>query len=305
LHAEAFGISREELSESLEQLRSELLLKRDERIRPFRDEKILTAWNGLMIAALARVYCVTGCGKYLEAAEKAAAFIMERMHDQSGRLLRSFHLDEASIPGFLEDHAFMVWGLIELYGVTGSTVHLSDSLRLNGEMLRLFRDDLKGGFFETGSDAEHVLVRMKRGHDDVLPSGNSVAASNLVRLGRISGDESLTQEGSMTLEAFMGNATRQPMAYLQMLVANELLTSPEVEVEIVGSEKDSEARKMLLSIGKRFFPYLAVRFTSANNEEAWRRMLDNRATAYVCAGGTCLPPAAGPESLERVLGEIV
>jgi uncharacterized protein len=301
LHAEAFGIGREELSESLEQVRRELMLKRYGRIRPFRDEKILTAWNGLMIAALARVYCVTGDGKFLEAAEKAAAFIIEQLHDQSGRLLRSFHLGEASIPGFLEDYAFLTWGLIELYGVTGSSVHLFQSLRLNGEMLRLFRDDQNGGFYETGADAEEVLVRMKRGYDDVIPSGNSVAAANLIRLGRISGDGDITEEGKRTLAAFMGNASRQPLAYLQMLVADELLTGREDEIEIVGSEKDIEVRKMLLCVGKRFLPYLTLRFTSANNEETWRRMLDGRATAYVCAGGACLPPAAGQEALERVL----
>jgi len=303
LHAEEFGIGREELAANIEQLRVELLRKREERVRPFRDEKILVAWNGMMIAALAGVYRVTGDGRFLGAAEKAVTFIREHLFAPSGRLMRSRHLGESSVPAFLEDYAFLVWGLIELYGVTGDASHLSGALGLTGEMLRLFRDRDNGGFFESGADAEEVLVGMKKGHDDVFPSGNSIAAENLVRLGRITGDRSLVEEGERVLDAFMGNAGRQPLAYLRMLLARELLTGPEVRIEIVGREENGDIGTMILAVGKRFLPNLTLRFTSAGDEETRRRMEGNRATAYICSGEACLPPAAGPEALERILGD--
>jgi uncharacterized protein YyaL (SSP411 family) len=303
LHAEALGIGLEELSRTIEQMREELLKERESRVRPFRDEKILASWNGLMIAALAMVYRSTGEGRYLAAAEKAAAFIMERLYDPSGRLLRSYHLGQASVPAFLEDYAFLVWGLIELYGATGDPAQLSDALTLNGEMIRLFRDVEGGGFFESGIDTEAVLVRMKRGYDDVFPSGNSVAIINLVRLGRMTDDPSLAAEGEHALSAFLGSASRQPLAYLQMLIAHEFITCPEVRIEIVGDRGDSDFRKMIMTIGRRFIPNLTIRFTPARDEETRRRMSGNRVTAYVCTGVTCLPPAAGPEALEPVLEE--
>ena len=300
-YAEAAGVELKQLERDLEKSRQELLENREKRIRPFRDEKVLTAWNGLMIAALARGSFAGINQRFLSAAEKSASFIMKNLRDPSGRLLRSFHLGEASVPAFLEDYAFFAWGLMELYEATAKSVYLDDALHLSEEMIRLFRDDEQGGFFDTGSDAEEVLLRTKGSYDDVIPSGNSVAAINLIKLGKIFRDDSMIREGERTLRAFTGKIEQQPYGYPSMLNALDCFHGPDVEITLACRKKDGDCTAMLQLIRKKFIPDLVLRFADGAGKESDFMPLDGQPTAYICAGGACSPPAPGLQKLQQLL----
>jgi len=302
LLAEALGADAEQLATLLEEARDRLFRAREGRIRPFRDEKVLSGWNGLMIAALARGAGISGNERYLAAAEKAARFVLRDLRDSGGRLFRSHHLGEASVPAFLEDYAFLAWGLIELYCATGEPEYLDESLRLTRSMIGLFGDQA-GGFFETGADAEQVLVRMKRAYDDVTPSGNSVAAMNLLRLGRLLSDDFLVREAERTLEALLPGAARHPSGFPHLLSAWDFLSADPVDVTIVFREKGDELRWMVKTVCRRYLPNLVLRFVREGEDVQGRTTVDGTAVAWICAKGACLPPAAGPEELEARLGE--
>jgi hypothetical protein len=196
--AERGGITPELLRANLVRWQGLLRAARDMRIQPFRDEKTLTSWNGLMIATLAKGFAMCDEKCYKTAAEGGVRFIREHLQGAGGRHLRSFHRGEGSVPAFLEDYAFYVHGLIGLYEATLDRAWLNEALRLSDDMLRIFGDK-EGGLYDSGYDAEEVLIRKKSAADVVTPSGNSMAAMNLLRLGRISFGDALVGEGKRIL----------------------------------------------------------------------------------------------------------
>jgi uncharacterized protein YyaL (SSP411 family) len=295
LFAAGEGVDPATFRATLEGWRRRLLAARERRPRPLRDEKILTSWNGLMISALAKGYAVTGVARYREAADAAAAFIRGNLLKEGGRLLRSWYRGEAEIPAFLEDYAFFVWGLIELYEATLDPSYLDEARNYSRKMIRLFQDNESYGLFDTASDAENVLVRKKGGHDGVIPSGNAVAAMNLIRLGRISGDEALLEEGKGILRAFMGSVAGQPVASLHFMAALDYLNGPETEVIIHGRLDSRETASMLRAVRRRFIPGLVLRFSERNEPT----------TVRICAKGACRLPVAGIAELETLLDEII
>ena len=290
------GMAPEHLGADLQRWRELLLAERAKRTRPLRDAKALTAWNGLLIAALAKGYGVGGDERFFRAASEAVGFAGRHLKTEEGRLLRSYHAGRAVIPAFLEDYAFFVWGLIELYQVSLCSGYLHEAVRLSREMLRIFSRE-NGGLFESGVDAEEVLMRQINAHDGALPSGNSVAAMDLLRLGRITGDEELLAAGAGVVRAFLGSAARQPAGYLQMLMAHDYRLGAEVRITLAGRKDGGEMRGMLAAIHRRFIPGLVLR----HEEEG----VAQGAVARVCARGACLPPASGVAQLERVLDETV
>ena len=291
--ARRIGVIPELLAADMERWRGLLHAAREGRVRPFRDEKILTGWNGLMIAALARGYAATGEMAWLNAAERAAWFIRQHLLTAEGRLLRSYNVVEASIPGFLEDYAFYVWGLIELHQATLEEGILADALRFSREMLRLF-DAEEGGLYDVGFDAEQLPVRMRSANDGVIPSGASVAALNLLRLSRIADDEELTRKGEALLRSHMGSVVRQPASHHFFLIAFDFALMPRFELHVSGGtavERDS----ILRAVGRRFIPSLSIRSGAA----------EGPMRVGICAGGTCRPPVAGVDELERLLDELL
>ncbi|AJE02959.1 thioredoxin domain-containing protein [Geobacter pickeringii] len=282
-------------TERVERWRQLLLAARERRVRPFRDEKVVTAWNGLMMAALVKTYLVCGDGRFLEAAEGSARFIERHLTRDDGRLLRSIHRGDAGSPAFLEDYAFLAGGVLELYGATLEPRHLAGALRLAREMLRLFGGD--GGLFDVGSDAETVLVRGRDSFDGALPSANSVAASVLLRLGAIADDEALREKGVEIVRSLMGGAGRQPVGHLQLLMAFDLIQGPGGEAVLEGDDVP-ELRAMLRELGQRFFPGLAVR--GAQSQAA-----PGGAEARLCAGGACHPPRRSAEELGLLLDQLL
>ncbi|MBP1752174.1 MAG: hypothetical protein H6Q57_1010 [Geobacteraceae bacterium] len=297
------GIPLSSLNTDIEKWRKQMLNVREERVTPLRDDKILTAWNGLMIAALAKGFAATGQERFLELAERAVVFIREKLVSKEGRLLRSHYLGESSIPGFLEDYAFFTWGLIEMYEATLNADYLLEAVHYSRESLRLFVDEESYGFFDTGFDAENVLVRKKSTLDGVIPSGNSVAAMNFLRIGKIIESTKFKEEGQGILRSMMGDALQQPAAYSGALMALEYLQGPDVDVTMVGNPEDPVMKEMLRSIGQRFIPHLALRVKNEGADTGYKT-LDGKPTAYVCHYGTCRPPVTGAENLGRLLDEI-
>jgi hypothetical protein len=291
--ARRHGVMAELLAADLERWREILRKARELRVRPFRDEKILAGWNGLMIVALARGYAASGEAAWREAAERAAGFIRERLLTAEGRLLRSYNAGEASIPGFLEDYAFYVWGLIELHQATLEEGLLDDALTLSREMLRLFGAE-GGGLYDTGSDSEQLPVRMRNANDGVIPSGASVAALNLLRLGRIAGDQELTGAGEALLRSHMGSAASQPVGYLFLLSALDFALGPQMELHLTGGSAE-EREAILRAVGRRFIPGLVIRDGEAEGPLRFG----------VCADGACRPQPAGVDELMRELDELL
>ena len=289
------------LVEDVAQWRRMLLHDREQRVRPLRDEKIITAWNGLMIAALARGYGATGVDDYRREADQAITFIREKMTDYSGRLLRIRHSGGEAIPAFLEDYAFFCWGVIELYQATLEPSYLTVALQFTGEMLGLFRDPDNGGLFEAGWDVEPVLVRTRGGNDGVTPSGSAVAAMNLLRLGRITKDAALISAGEAVLRSNMSNVARQPANYVALLSAFDYINGPVVEITLSGGSHLPDRTAMLQTIGRRSIPGLVIR--SAIDGEDYPA-IDGRTTVYLCAAGACRPPIVEAKDLELMLDEI-
>jgi uncharacterized protein YyaL (SSP411 family) len=300
--AERKGIPAETFRVDLENWRNRWLSAREARIKPLRDEKVLTSWNGLMIAALARGFAVTGERRFLETAENAVKFLRERLVTKDGRLLRSHYLGEATIPGFLEDYAFLVWGLIELYEATLDPEYLNSAVHFSKETLQLFVDEHSYGLFDTGIDAENVLVRKKSVIDGVIPSGNSVAAMNFLRLGKVKANRKFVKEGEGILRSMMGDALENPSSCLYSLMALDYLHGPDVDVTLVGDSGDAVMQDMLRRLSKRFIPHLVLR-TAKEDGTSGYRTLGGKPAAYVCHAGTCRPPVSGGDALDRVLDE--
>jgi uncharacterized protein YyaL (SSP411 family) len=287
------GVMPELLAADLERWRENLRSARDLRVRPFRDEKILAGWNGLMIAALARGFAASRDPALRDAAERTAGFIKARLLTAEGRLLRSYNVGKAAIPGFLEDYAYFVWGLIELHQATLEDRFLVDALSFSREMLRLFGAQ-GGGLYDVGADAEQLPVRMQSAGDGVMPSGVSVAALNLLRLGRIADDKELTVAGETLLRSHMGNVARQPAGYLFLLAALDFALGPQLELHLSGGSA-AERETILRAVGCRFIPGLVVLDGEAGGPLRFG----------ICADGTCRPPLAGVDELMQTLDELL
>jgi uncharacterized protein YyaL (SSP411 family) len=303
--AESEGLDGATFCVDLERWRKLLLSAREKKIKPLRDEKIITSWNGVMIAALAKGFAVTGDARYLDDANNALNFIKRRLVTPERRLQRSYYRGESVVPAFLEDYTFFIWGLIELYQATLETEYLLDAITFSEEILRLFVDEFSYGLFDTGCDAENILIRKKSTHDGVIPSGNSVAAMNFLRIGKITAKPDFIKEGEGILRSLMGNALEQPNGYLHSLAAMDYLHGPEVDITLVGRRADRETEDMLRCVTRRFIPGLAFRFRDSEGESNDYRAIDDRTTAYVCTQVSCRPPVVGSVALESLLGEIV
>jgi uncharacterized protein YyaL (SSP411 family) len=312
VYAKIKGMEEHELNRILEECRKELYVEREKRVHPLKDDKVLTSWNGLMIAALAKGYQTVGEPSWLDAAVRAADFVLDTLVDASGRLRRRFRDGEVAHLGYLDDYAFLVWGLIELYESTLEVRFLEKALEVNGEMLRLFWDEAEGACFFTGGDGESLIVREKPVYDGAIPSGNSVAALNLHRLGRMTGDTALEQRGEMILDHFSGLVSHYPSAYTQFLNALDFAVGPNQEVVIAGEPEAADFKGMLGVVHRSFGPR---RVLMGFRDDAGKQRLvklcpyleplvavDGEAVAYVCENHACRRPVGDPESLRQSLG---
>lgn len=304
------GLAAPELQEILEQCRRKLFPYREKRVHPHKDDKVLTAWNGLMIAALARGAAVLGDEGYLVAAEQAVAFIRRHLFDRDGRLLARYREGEAAFPAYLDDYAFFILGLIELYQASFKPQHLSLALDLTGQVRELFLDQDQGGFFFYGSDAEQLLYRPKEIYDGAMPAGNSVMALNLLQLAAITGDNDLALLGEKQIKT-LAAMVDYPMGHAYFLMAALFYLHPVAKITIAGDPDDPEVQAMLRLARQGYRPdAILIHHGTGEDGEQIRALapatrdqmaLEGRATAYVCQDLTCHPPVQDPGALQEML----
>ena len=284
---------------------------RETRVHPHKDDKILTAWNGMMIAALAYGSRTLGDKAYLEAAEGAVDFIRSRLFREDGRLLARYREAEAAYPGYLEDYAFLVWGLIELYEASYKPEYLKLALDMNKDMLKYFRDEENGGLYLYGRDSEELIVRPKDVYDGAMPSGNSVAALNLFRLSRLSGDSDLEDMAYEQLNSFGAIIDGYPMGHTYMLMALLFASSKAGEIVLVGDRNEKSIRRMLEAVNKCFLPFTTIVLKDAEAVDSGisslvpytegQVMMDDKATAYICENFACRAPVTDIGEFEQIV----
>jgi len=289
------GLTKAEVLRSLETARQSLFTAREKRIHPYKDDKILTAWNGLMIVALSKGAQVLGNDTYLEAATKAADFVLTDLVRKDGRLLARYREGDAAYPGYLDDYAFFIWSLLELYAASGKPQTLKTALHLQEEQERLFMDEESGGYFLTGSDAEELLFRPKESYDGALPSGNSVTALNLFRLARLTGDERWEKRAEQQLLSFRPVLEEHPTGYTAFLQALQFALHPSQELILAGSLEAPELAEMRQIFFSKFRPYSSVLYQEGSLPEVLPWINDypidpSHVTAYLCQNFTCQQP---------------
>ncbi|HJV05281.1 MAG TPA: thioredoxin domain-containing protein [Actinomycetota bacterium] len=293
---------------SPEEARRRLFERREGRVRPGTDDKILAAWNGLAIRALAEAGAALGRSDYVEAAERAAGFVLSALRREDGRLLRAWRDGRTSGPGYLDDHVLMAAGCLELYQATFDVRWFEEARELAGQTLDLFADPDGGAFFQTGSDAEALVIRPKELLDNAVPSGNSVAAEALQRLARFTGDGGLESAGVAALRPIRDLMVRAPTAFGHALSALDLYLSPPREIAVVGDLK--AARPLLEEVWRRYLPNAVLASAEPGDQAAVRAVpllsgrtpVDDVPAAYVCDRFAYRRPVTEPAELAAQLG---
>lgn len=302
-------LDEKELRSRIESSRQRLFELREKRIHPFKDKKVLVDWNGLMIAALAMGGRLLDEPEYLKAAEKAAKRILQKMRSEDGRLLHRWHKGDAGIMATLDDYAFLVWGLTELYQAGFNSDFLSAAVELNSIMLQDF-EDKQGGLFFTAEDAEGLLIRPKEIYDGAIPSGNSVALLNNLRLSRLTGDVELDKKGQAIADAFSRVIERSPSGYTQFISGLDFAMADGYEVVIAGDADAEDTKTMLQGLNSQFLPNAVVLLRTKEDAGAISKLapytrfhssIDGKATAYVCRNFSCnLPTTDVKQMLENL-----
>lgn len=306
-----FELAADEVKQSLARSRQILFEAREKRPKPHLDDKILTDWNALMISAFASASRVLNEPRYASAAAKAAEFIFKRLLDSNGELLHRYRAGEAGIPGHIDDYAFLAEACLLLYEATFDAVWLERSRALAGKALELFWDGDKKAFFITSARESTLIVRPKQDHDGAIPSGNSVAASVLLKLSRITGEALWEQRARETFEAYSYALNAQPTGFSSLLSAFDFAIGPSSEIVIVWDFKQSEAEPFIREIFGVFLPNKIVLLKSgdAAGELVERlapftkeqKTLNGKTTVYVCQNYACELPVSDTHQLKTLL----
>ncbi|MCB0194011.1 MAG: thioredoxin domain-containing protein [Anaerolineae bacterium] len=306
--AQEVGIDLEALDEILKRGRSQLFAVREERIKPGRDEKILTAWNGLMLAAFAEAARVLDRADYLDIAIKNAEFILTTMMID-GRLFRTWKAQpgETKLMGYLEDYAFYADGLLALYQTTFEPRWFQGSRSLMDTVLTHFHDKTHGGFFDTADDHEQLVIRPKSLQDNATPCGNSMAVRTLLQLAAYTGQAHYEKPAVEVLASLQQAMVQYPAAFAHWLGALEFVLAPPKEVAIIGSREQEDTQNMLKILFDTYRPNQVVAVATENAIEGQpelvfsRPMQNNQTTAYVCQNFTCRQPVNSATELEKLL----
>ena len=296
----------------LEEAKTKLLAIRSKRVRPHLDDKILTSWNALMISAFAKAALALDEPRYLAAAQRASIFILTRMYDAaSGELQRRFRAGESAIHGFLDDYAFFIAALLDLYEADFDPRHLDTALTLAAKMRELFEDSERGAFFTTAGQDASLVLRMKDDYDGAEPSGNSVALLDLFRLAHLTDRDEYRGAAARTLEALMPKMSAQPVAVPQMLVALDYFLAPQREVVIAGDLGAASTQAMLRELHSRFQPYTAsvlidsdatrAKLAAVFPAAALMVLIDGQPAAYVCENYACSLPTTEVSKFAELL----
>ncbi len=309
--AERLGVDVDVFRDRIESIRKRLFANREQRVHPLKDDKVLADWNGLMAAALARAGRVFDRPEWVDAAGRAVDFAVTRMRDADRRLHHRWRDGELSIPGFLDDHAFLIGALLELYDATLDSRHLERAVELQAAADSLFWDAEHGGCFFAAADNEPLLVRQKEIYDGAIPSGNSATAANLLRLARLTGNTDHAERADRIFAAFASDTARGASAHSHLADAMLLARTPSMEIVIAGEPEASDTAALLEVIRSRYLPQATVLLVSPGPEgDRIRRLapfteghmlVDGRAAAYVCRDFACRQPVTEPAELARLL----
>lgn len=310
--AASFGRQPGEVDAILASGRSKLLRARAARPRPHLDDKVITAWNGLMISAFARAYQVFGKPKHRESAERAATFVLARLYDRGSKtLLRRYRDGEARFDAGLQDYAFLIAGLLDLYEAAFDTRWLGEAARLSDEQERTFWDRSAGGFFDTPGTDPTVLARTKDDYDGAEPTGNAVSALNFLRLGEMLDNSAWRDLGARTVRAFGARLNSMPDAAVQMAVALLWLRSAPREIILVGETGSRPTGAMLEAVFGPFAPHKVVLLVDEMRSRAFFAphlpFIDGMAAgagttaAFLCESYACRLPTTDPEAVRAAL----
>ena len=308
--AGSFGPNAAGILERVERARKKLFEAREKRIHPYKDDKILTDWNGLMIAALSKAAAAFGEPAYSEAAKKAAGFLLMTMRGEGGRLLHRYRTEEAGITAHADDYAFLIWGLLELYEATFETEYLKTAIALQKDMNEHYLDTERGGYYFTANDAEEMIIRHKEVYDGAVPSANSAALLNLLRIGRITGDASYEEAAGNLAKAFSAAVDQAPSAYTQLLLGLDFGIGPSYEIVLAGERGSEDTEKMIDALRKVYAPNKIVLLrdsgpgiTDIAPFTKEQETIGGKAAAYVCMNYECDLPVTDPEKVRELLSK--
>src|SRR5438874_129184 len=312
--AEHFKKSEDQVRQSLARSREKLFSIRSNRPRPHLDDKIIAAWNGLMISAYARAAQVLDEPRYLESARRAANFVRANLWDESKKTLyRSYRGGRGDVEGFADDYAFVIQGLLDLYGASFDVEWLKFAIELQETQDRLFFDEENAGYFSTSGKDKTVVLRMKDDNDSAEPAASSVAALNLLRLAQIRDKKQWEERGKKTVNAFQPTLSRFPSAMPQMLVALDFSSSKPRQIVIAGKKDAPETRALLTEVHRHFLPKTILLLADGAEGQKYlgekleaiqaMSMIDGKSAAYVCENFTCKAPVTDLNQLAALLAQ--
>ncbi|MDA1001061.1 MAG: thioredoxin domain-containing protein [bacterium] len=301
------GIDEEDLFYSLQRARQKLFEAREKRVKPGLDDKVLASWNGLMIGAMAVAGRVLERGDYVEAARRAASFVLGKMRGEKG-LLRTHRAGESKLNAYLDDYAFLLCGLIDLYEASFEMKWLKEAEALAEEMRVRYWDAESGAFFFTSNDHEELIVRKRTAQDGAIPSGNSMAALGLMRLGVLTGEAKFSGMAAEVIRAWGQYLDQAPGAFHMMLVALDFRLHPPVEIALVGAPEGEDTRAALRAVDSAFVPNKVLAFRAAEDEAEdtipllrGKRAEGGAATVYLCENYACRAPMTDPDAVRAAL----
>ncbi len=303
-----FGMKSSEFEAKLNSIRKKLLDERRKRVHPLLDDKILIDWNGLIIAALAKAGRAFGDSNYIRQAKKCYEFISNNLMMEGEELKHRWRRGDAAVSAYADDYAFLIWGLIELYEATFDAVYLQEALALNEKFIEGYWDEKEGGFYFTSEIGEKLLGRKKEVYDGALPSGNSVAIINLLRLGRMTGNVEW-EEMADKMNALFSNQIKKAPAGFSFALQSVDFAAHSKEVIIAGNKEGSETQNMLQSLNNSFLPNAVIILKDSNDAiiEKLAPFLSNfsikngKATAYVCKNYSCKQPTNSSEEMMNLI----
>jgi hypothetical protein len=307
--AERLNVPLEELEEAMERARAQLFDVRDKRVHPATDDKVLAAWNGLMISALAQAYQVLDEPRFLAVAQRAVRYVTVQMRQEDGRLFATARNGRAHLNAYLDDYAFMIQALVDLYESDFDSGWLREALALDKILTDRFQDPELGGYFTTAHDHEKLIARLKAPHDGALPSGNGVQALNLLRLAELTGQGPLAKQAERTILSVGGLVNRYPQGFSQLLLAVDYLAVGAREIVIAGEPGSPPVAAMLKAVRGRFLPQRVVALAHPGADLDLIPLLAERiapeggARAYVCRNYACKQPVDTVEALTAQLDE--
>ncbi len=307
------GITEDEFFSQWAQIRQRLFQVRAKRIHPLKDDKILTDWNGLMIAALARGGRLLEVPEYTSAARQAARFIWTTLRNPDGKLFHRYRDGEVGIEAQLNDYVFFIFGLLELYQATFDPLYLEEAITLQRQVIDDFWDTENSGFYSTAEKSHELPVRPKELYDGAIPSGNSVSLFNLLCLAKLTGDVSWDQKAQQHIRAFSGTVIAQPSAFTFFLIGLDFALNPGQEVVITGEPEATETKELLAALNLNFTPNRVTLVKSDRYAEQLANLagytdglqvVQGKAIAHVCTGHSCKDPTTDVQTMvKQILGK--